>query len=563
MRTRGYMQRLAVEIKAGNWLLAGVMAGFIGACLSVPCRAEEAFFDPAQVKMIIVGGIGGTGGQPAPSELDEKLVRQVDALPVDGFVFNLTHNGGYFPDFCVQREFPYAKMAPDVNRMKSFQFSNLQHRFVRINISAQLTADWFDDKAWGLIVENMKTASRAIKETEAEGVVLDDEQYGPQPFNYTAQAHRAEKDFASYQEQARKRGRQFMEALASERPGMKMLIFYANAQFGQNAKASLSACTFGLWPAFFDGLMDGDPKAEFFDAFENAYGYRSFEQFKKARDLIKIQGASLSQDPERYKRRIKAAYGLWLHRSDAGEGNLDQKDFTKNSHTPEELKHAIHYAMLMSDGYIWLYSFPWFQLPKEYLDAVKDARKPQALDFKPLVRPGENQPAAYICSAKGRTDCDDNVVFAPLKNAGYAELYDFPKKWRFRMDPENCGIQNQWFKVYQPQDWIDIEIGDWYEPQLKKTYLGYSWYRFEFDAPREWEGKKLLLAFGAVDEEAWIWINGAKAGEHAFGPDGWNSAFEIDATGKFLPGKKNALVVRVNNSAGVGGIWKSVKVFSK
>lgn len=43
------------------------------------------------------------------------------------------------------------------------------------------------------------------------------------------------------------------------------------------------------------------------------------------------------------------------------------------------------------------------------------------------------------------------------------------------------------------------------------------WYRRTFVLPLNWEGKRLLLHFGAVDWKAEVWVNGKLAGEHTGG----------------------------------------------
>lgn len=51
------------------------------------------------------------------------------------------------------------------------------------------------------------------------------------------------------------------------------------------------------------------------------------------------------------------------------------------------------------------------------------------------------------------------------------------------------------------------------------------WYRRTFRIPRTWEGRNVLLHFGAVDFDATVWINGKKAGAHRGGYDPF--AFDI------------------------------------
>jgi len=117
-------------------------------------------------------------------------------------------------------------------------------------------------------------------------------------------------------------------------------------------------------------------------------------------------------------------------------------------------------------------------------------------------------------------------------------------------------------KEFDDSDWGDIEIGDFWG-SFGYLHTGIAWYRLQWPVPAEAAGyKKLLLAFGAVDEEAWVWINGEKAGEHAVGPNGWEEAFEIDVTKYLKPGQTNTIAIKVKNIAYAGGIWKPIKLIA-
>ncbi len=66
-------------------------------------------------------------------------------------------------------------------------------------------------------------------------------------------------------------------------------------------------------------------------------------------------------------------------------------------------------------------------------------------------------------------------------------------------------------------------------------------YRTEFKLPK-WNAEKVLLHFGAVDQEADIYVNGKYAGGHQGGYD----PFSIDVT-EYLKSGKNTLAVRVSD----------------
>ena len=532
--------------------------------------ATGAMARPGDVRIMAFGGLPGTGGQPTPTELAPN-VAPADRMPVQSYVFNLTNRRGYFTDVCMSPEVAYTwdDVRENVDLMKGFKFRSGKRFFLRINVAALLRTDWFDDEGWKIILDNIALASRAAGEIGAIGFCLDNEQYNGQPFNYRVQIDRVARSFDEFAAQTRNRGRQFAEALGAHVPAPNHLITFGNGHIAKEnwKKEDLDTYHMGLWPAFMDGMMDAGDDAEFIDGHED-YSAESYEDFRRLRGLIREEGARYSADPQRYRKRIRAAFSVWLKATSGRELDLDTEDFTRNRHTPEEFEHVVHYALMHSDGWIWLYSVPWLRLPQAYLDAVDAARRPHRLDFdftrgRPDIA-AAGAPAderGLTISAKGRADHDDAVVFEPMRRV-YRELHDFPKTWKFRFDREDAGVADRWFATEAPGDWIDIEIGDWYGHQLDSVYTGYCWYRIVFDAPSSWAGRKLILAFGAVDEQAWVWGNGKQAGESTTGPAAWNTPFEIDVTDHVRAGRKNVLAVRVHNAVGPGGIWKLVKIFT-
>ena len=73
-------------------------------------------------------------------------------------------------------------------------------------------------------------------------------------------------------------------------------------------------------------------------------------------------------------------------------------------------------------------------------------------------------------------------------------------------------------------------------------------------------GTNVTLVADGVDEEAWVWINGEYVGQHAEGPIGWNRPFRFNVAKELKWGETNVLVVRVNDSANGGGIYKGIRL---
>lgn len=73
---------------------------------------------------------------------------------------------------------------------------------------------------------------------------------------------------------------------------------------------------------------------------------------------------------------------------------------------------------------------------------------------------------------------------------------------------------------------------------IQRTQEINMWYRRSFEIPADWQGKQVILHFGAVDHDATIFINGSKAGKHAGGYD----SFSFNIT-SFLKKGTNTLIV--------------------
>ncbi|EEF62803.1 glycoside hydrolase family 2 sugar binding [Pedosphaera parvula Ellin514] len=67
------------------------------------------------------------------------------------------------------------------------------------------------------------------------------------------------------------------------------------------------------------------------------------------------------------------------------------------------------------------------------------------------------------------------------------------------------------------------------------------WYRRTFEVPRNWQGERVLIHFGAVDWKTTVFVNGRELGTHKGGYDG----FSYDVTEALKKDGKQELVVKV------------------
>ena len=138
-------------------------------------------------------------------------------------------------------------------------------------------------------------------------------------------------------------------------------------------------------------------------------------------------------------------------------------------------------------------------------------------------------------------------------------LAELPKMWAFRKDPDKVGESQKWFFRAEKKDaqpWTQISTHEFWE----KGYVGDGWYALDFTIPKT-PGKRTWVEFGAVDENYTLWLNGQYIGDNTNAGTGfWKVPVEAEITGRYKPGASSHIVVRVNNRAQAGGIWKPVRV---
>ena len=144
-------------------------------------------------------------------------------------------------------------------------------------------------------------------------------------------------------------------------------------------------------------------------------------------------------------------------------------------------------------------------------------------------------------------------------------------RWQVRLDPENAGTAEKWFRDASEQNWHPVPVDAHLEKSavfrefMRRTGRSrvVGWYRHRFTFAAD-PNRPVKLTFGAIDGDADVYLNGELIHQrrypHLGDPDSWKKPFEIDLAGKLRAGE-NLLTVRVEKRAqfpGGSGIWRQV-----
>lgn len=123
-------------------------------------------------------------------------------------------------------------------------------------------------------------------------------------------------------------------------------------------------------------------------------------------------------------------------------------------------------------------------------------------------------------------------------------------EWSCAFDFSGTGLEREFFK----SKGFDKKITVPFCPESKLSGIGYTdfiehfWYQRNITIPQDWDGKNILLNFGAVYYKSEVYIDGILANRHF----GGTSSFSVDITDLVKPGSTHSLVVYAESDLRAG-----------
>src|SRR2546421_8620266 len=114
----------------------------------------------------------------------------------------------------------------------------------------------------------------------------------------------------------------------------------------------------------------------------------------------------------------------------------------------------------------------------------------------------------------------------PRPQFARADWMNLNGEWEFMTDSYDQGLRRGWQDGRELKRRIVVPFT--YQTKLsgideQQIHLC-AWYARDFETPAEWQGRDILLHFGAVDYKATVWVNGDEVGHN----QGGHVPFEFD-----------------------------------
>lgn len=317
--------------------------------------------------------------RPVP-EFVRDHIQEMESTPFDGLIFQTAEYNHAFDT----RPWSPLRFQPEMNALAGIKWKRFTDNFLILYAANNWKMDWYNDAQWKTISTNMRLFSRAAMAGKCAGVVFDNEPYGNDPWEYTGKY--PGKSYDEVASQVRKRGAQFMNALQSSMPNIKVMHFFQLSYYGDTTEEThnyrkearrdllnepdltvrtreLSGRWLALFYPFFLGMLDAAGSGvTFIDGNEFSYYYDSPDDYYRHYYQMKQSALTLVPENLRNKHRRQVQSGMAVYYDLlAGEkwGNDDAKFVPSNFMTPEErlryLEHNIYYALSSTDEYVWFY----------------------------------------------------------------------------------------------------------------------------------------------------------------------------------------------------------------
>jgi hypothetical protein len=324
-----------------------------------------------------------------------------------------------------------------IDDLKACRFTKFTDNFIRLNCTPGTLA-WDDEAGWKALADKAAILAWICREAGVKGICLDPESYGQKQYQYKAAKGLS---FAATAALARKRGAQFMHAVAAEHPSLTLMSFWLASlcmDIGttEHPDEALATEHYGLWPAFLNGLLDElPPGMTLVDGNENGYYLEGQQYHVVASHMRSLTGPALAlvapEHRAKYRAQMQIAFGFYLDMFINEEGNKYYRGPKTGGTRLDHLRENLAAALEASDQYVWIYGeqckwWPSFEWTSGARDQVTKCAGKGLLWEEAL--PGLTKTLARVKSPVEAARAQIQVMRAASKLINLAKNGDFAKK---------------------------------------------------------------------------------------------------------------------------------------
>ena len=376
--------------------ILGLLAAILLACDFADLNAAEPVpritFGRPRRKLIVYGWELGFREVSDLSRQASVIQRQ----PFDGIMFSLFHKGqGRDEAFIHSTRLTDKQFAEPTQLLSRIRWTSFTDNFLVVKAGERYLddgppprMDWFDDKQWETICHNIQVMTRIARAGGCVGLSFDPEPYHATVWNYDtigsrkAQPRRGSKSFADYRTMVRRRGAQYMQAIQSQMPRVRIFNLYQAVRI---PPSQLAEAIYSLYPAFINGMLEAaGPEVRLIDGNEYGFSLLTRADFSNAYVNVK-QRKQVLIDPSnraRYRAQVQVSVPIYL---DDLFGSHKHRRWIGTYLSPDDkrrlFEHKLYQAMDSVDEYVWIYGERpgWFssppRVPRWASDSVRSVRK--------------------------------------------------------------------------------------------------------------------------------------------------------------------------------------------
>ena len=242
--------------------------------------------------------------------------------------------------------------------------SRATHNFLMVSANPG-NVDFFDDAGWLQVVDHWRLLARLAKRGNLKGLAFDAEPYTAPfvQFRWRSQPQAANHDFRRYQQKARQRGREVMQAVVAEFPDPVILALRLFSDLKVDPRTTfdvdeaIADSDYGLIPAFVEGWLEAAGRGlRIVDGNEDSYLYNSRQEFLEAGSRVERSFQQLLAPAFRQRAMLQMSVGHAMYldayiNPPSAQYYVDPMGLSPAQRFQINLAHACE----TSDEYVWVY----------------------------------------------------------------------------------------------------------------------------------------------------------------------------------------------------------------